>query len=246
MISMKFVGNIRGAGLTTEELERSIERSLQELELLNAPHVNVSVREYASQPVSIIGAVRMPNIYQIKGQKTLFSMIALAQGIDVTTAGKTIQVIRAQKDGESEREVITIDVSDFQEGNAALDIPIYANDTINVRRAGVVFAIGEVVRPGEYTLKTETNTSVLRVLSKSGGATKEAKKQAALLVRIHDDGKREDFPLDLDRIIEGKAPDVRMLEDDILFVPPNKVKTVLNETLRNTIGVVSGRLIYRP
>jgi polysaccharide export outer membrane protein len=244
MISLKMIGSLQAGGLTPEQLERAIEKALKDKKLVNEPHVTVTVRDYASQPVSILGAVRQPNVYQIKGQKTLSGMISLAQGLDISTVGSTIQVIRAAKDS-SPRETITIDAADFQRGNPALDIPIYANDTIFVQSAESVFVLGEVAQPGESVLRNGVNITVLKALAKSGGPTKEAKRKDALIIRVQQDRSRVEIPVDLDKIAQGKADDVEMMPNDILFVPTNRGRAIFNQTLQNTIGVVTGRLIYR-
>jgi polysaccharide export outer membrane protein len=245
MISLKMIGNIHAGGLTPQELERSIEQALKEKKLVNEPHVTVTVRDYASQPVSILGAVRKPNVYQIKGQKTLSSMISLAEGLDTSIVGSTIQVSRASKDNPSQREAITIDAADFQRGNPALDIPIYANDTIFVQTAESVFVLGEVAHPDEFVLRNGSNITVLKALAKAGEAAKDAKKKDSRIIRVHRDGHREEIPVDLDKISKGTAADVEMMPNDILFVPASKTKAIFNQTIQNTIGVVSGRLIYR-
>src|SRR6516162_1470508 len=94
VISMPLLGPVEVIGHTPQEVERSVEESLKQ-KYINDPHVTVFVREYASQPVSVIGAVKMPGIYQIKGQKSLYDMLAMAQGLD-NNAGNSIQVIRAK------------------------------------------------------------------------------------------------------------------------------------------------------
>jgi polysaccharide biosynthesis/export protein len=244
-ISLKMIGSIHAGGLTPQELERAIEKALKDQELVNDPHVTVTVRDYASQPVSILGAVRQPSVYQIKGQKTLSSMISQAGGLDTSTVGSTIQVSRAPKDSGSPREAIKIDVADFQRGNPAVDIPIYANDTIFVQTAESVFVLGEVAHPDEFVLRNGVNISVLKALAKGGGPTKDAKKKDAIIIRVHADRSREEIPVNLEKIAQGKADDVEMMPNDILFVPASKTKAIFNQTIQNTIGVVSGRLIYR-
>lgn len=243
-ISLKMIGTLQAGGLTPPELERAIEQALKAKDLVNDPHVTVRVHEYASQPVSVMGAVRMPNIYQIKGEKTLFSMIAQAQGLDPNTVGSTIQVIRAPNESESERQVITIDIADFQRGNVALDIPIYANDMVNVQAAESVFTVGELMRPDEFVLRNGKNISVLQAISKSGGPTKDAKMKAVSIVRYHKDGTHEEIPVDFDKIVQGKADDIQLMPNDILFVPPAKIKAAINKALSSTVSVVTGRLVY--
>jgi polysaccharide biosynthesis/export protein len=244
MISMQMLGSIQAAGLTPQELERTIEKALKDKNLINEPHVMVTVREYASQPVSILGAVRQPGVFQIKGHKTLATMISQAGGLDASIIGSTIQVSRASKDS-SPRESITIDAGDFQRGNPALDIPIYANDTIFVQTAESVFVLGEVAHPDEFPLRNGVNLSVLKALAKGGGFTRDAKKNDAVIIRIRQDRTREEIPVNLDKISQGKNDDIEMMPNDILFVPSSKAKSILNQTLQNSISVVTGRLIYR-
>jgi hypothetical protein len=64
------------------------------------------------------------------------------------------------------------------------------------------------------------------------------------IIRIHQDGTKEEIPVDARKILEGSANDITLLPNDILFVPANKLKTGLMKTLDSTINVVSGRLIY--
>jgi len=245
MISLKFLGNFQAGGLTPQELERAIEKALKEKELVNEPHVTVRVRDYGSQPVTIMGAVHKADVYQIKGEKTLSAMISQAQGLDANTVGSTIQVIRAPKQPGAEREVINISVVDFLRGDAALDVPIYANDRIMVQAAESVYVMGEVRQPGEFVLKNGLNLTVLQAITKGGGYTKEAKKQDSKIIRIHRDGRREEIKVDVDKMANFKADDIELMPNDILVIPPNKVKAAFNRTVESTIGVVSNRLIYR-
>jgi polysaccharide biosynthesis/export protein len=244
LLSIPLVGVVEAAGKTTQQLERTIEAALKN-KYIKDPHVIVLVREYASQPVSIIGAVRMPGTYQIKGQKTLLDMLAQAQGLD-QSAGKTIQVIRRNGDSPEERETIVVNSEDlFQNGKAELDIPIQAGDTINVLRASSIFIVGEVVRPGEFPLTQGKNFTTGMAVALGGGFTREARKNLCKIVRVHGDGTKEEIPVNIAKIFDGSLDDVPLQPNDILFVPANKVKTGLMRTLDTTIAVVSGRLIYR-
>jgi protein involved in polysaccharide export with SLBB domain len=172
-------------------------------------------------------------------------MISLAGGLEMNSAGSTIQVSRASKDAATPREAITIDAADFQRGNPALDIPIYANDTIFVQTAESVFIVGEVSRPEEHVLRSGKNITVLQAMSTSGGPTKDAKKKDSRIIRVLQDGSKQEIMVDLDKIYKGTADDIEMMPNDILFVPSSKTKAIINQTLQNTIGVVVGRLIYR-
>ena len=212
---------------------------------LNDAHVNVFIREYASQPVTVVGSVRIPGIYQMKGQKSLWEMIAQAQGLDQLTAGNTILITRKGTNGEADR-TITIKTEDLvQNGQPELNVPIQANDVINVLQAGSIFVVGEVTRPGEFPLKLGKNVTAGQAIALASSFTREAKRGACKIIRIHSDGSKQEIVLNVGKILDGSHADVMMQPNDILFVPSNKIKTGLAKTLDSTIAVVSGRLIYR-
>jgi polysaccharide biosynthesis/export protein len=245
IVSLPLIGAVQAADKTPQEVEKAIEGVLKE-KWLNDPHVTVLVREYASQPVSVLGAVKLPGIYQMKGQKFLLDMLATAQGLDQMTAGQTIQVIRRKGDNAESAETITVSVEDlFQNGKTELNIPIQAGDVIHVLQAGSIFVVGEVLRPGEFPLRQGRNVTAGQAVALGSGFTKEAKKNECKIIRIHADGTKQEIAVNVGKIYEGSVNDITLMPNDILFVPANKVKNTLMKTLDTTIAVVSGRLIYR-
>jgi polysaccharide export outer membrane protein len=249
-ISMPLLGPIEATGLTSQELATKIEDSLRR-NYVNDPHVTVFIREYASQPVSVVGAVEAPDIYQIKGRKTLMEMLALAGGLR-EDAGGTIQVIRSRPPVAGEAfsaarpDTISISVEDlFERGQTALNVPILSGDVINVLQAGTVFVLGEVNRPDQYVLRNGRNVTVTQALALGGGFAPDAKRSETTIVRLHLDETREEIPVDADKLLKGEIPDVAMLPNDILFVPSSKAKPALRRALDAAIGVVSGMIIYR-
>jgi polysaccharide biosynthesis/export protein len=244
VVSLPLIGAIEAAGKTTQEVERSIEEAFK-AKYVHDPHVTVLVREYASQPVSIVGAVKVPGIYQMKGQRFLLDMLATAQGIDPIAAGQTIQVIRRAGESPESARAINVGVEDlFQNGKTELNIPIQPGDIINVLQAGSVFVVGEVVRPGEFPLRQGKALTVGQAIALGSGLTREAKKAACKIIRLHPDGTKEEIPVNVGKIFDGSLTDVALMPNDIFFVPSNKVKSGLIRTLDTTIAVVSGRLIY--
>ena len=249
-ISMPLLGPVEVIGHTPQEVERSIEEALKQ-KYINDPHVTAFVREYASQPVSVIGAVKLPGIYQIKGQKSLFDMLAMAQGLDLN-AGNSIQVIRARtaESGSDQQEArsteaVSVSIEDlFENGKTELNVPIYAGDTINVLRAGSIFVAGEVMHPNEFVLRNGKNVTLSQAIALANGFTKDAKRAECTVIRYHRDGSKEEIRADAAKILRGQAADVAMLPNDILFVPANKVKPSVMRALDSTITVVMGRIIY--
>jgi polysaccharide export outer membrane protein len=244
-ISMALVGELSAASKTPRELEQLVESTLRAKKLVNEPQVRVLVREYASQPVSMMGAVRVPGIYQIKGQKYLLEMLAMAQGLDQALAGQTIHVYRRESElGDAIQTSINVEDL-FEKGKSELNIPIKAGDVINVLPAGSIFVVGEVTRPGEYVLRQGKNVTVTKALALGGGFNREAKKNQSLIIRLHSDGTREEIKINAQKILDGSLDDVALMENDILFIPSNKVKNGIMKALDQSIQVVTGRMIYR-
>jgi len=245
-VTLPLVGAVDVAGHTVREVEEAVERTLKE-KYVNDPHVTVFLREYASQPVSMIGAVRSPGIYQIKGEKSLLDMLAMAQGLD-GEAGSTIQIIRAKSSGSGPDEPVervSVNTQDLMEnGKTELNFPIYAGDTINVLRAGSVFVVGEVNRPNEFVLRNGRNVTLTQAIGLANGFTKDAKKAQCTVIRYHKDGSKEEIKADAAKILRGQANDVTMLPNDILFVPAAKLKPAALRVLDSTIAVATGRLVY--
>jgi polysaccharide export outer membrane protein len=250
-VSLPLIGPVQVSGMTTQELATEVEESLR-ANYIRDPHVTVLIREYASQPVPILGAVNAPGIYQMKGQKRLLEMLSMAQGLN-EEPGSTIQVIRAPSGSPSEdgtvppSESISISIEELlEQGKTELNIPIYAGDVINVLQAGSVFVVGEALAPGQKVLRNGRNVTVTQAVALAGGFTLDARRDESLIIRVHLDGSREEIPVgDANKILRGEVPDVVMLPNDILWVPPNKAKPILRRVLDTTIGVVTGLLVLR-
>jgi polysaccharide biosynthesis/export protein len=252
-IALNYIGVVEAAGKTPLQLGHDIEDILKAKDI-NDPHVTVFVREYASQPVSVLGAVRWPGIYQLKGQKLLLDMLAMAQGLS-DTAGQTIQVVRRGTSGPQsttepsgqtpETQTVSIDrTALFENGDYRLNIPIYAGDIINVLSAGSIFAVGELQKPGEYPLPHGKPVSVMQAIALGGGLNSAAKKKESFIVRLHTDGTKEKIPINIAKILDGSEQDVSLKANDVLFVPSNRVKTGFTKALDSATAIVVGRMIY--
>jgi polysaccharide export outer membrane protein len=91
-ISLELLGTVRAAGLTPRELEIVLQELLRRT-YMKDPHVGVFVRELQSHPISVVGAVKMPGVFQIRGSKSVLEMISMAQGLS-EDAGETVMIMR--------------------------------------------------------------------------------------------------------------------------------------------------------
>jgi polysaccharide biosynthesis/export protein len=81
------------AGLTETQANQMIADVLQANGLVSHPEVDVRVKEHKSNPITVVGAVQHPMIYEAESNVTLLEVLAAAGGIS-NDAGETIIVTR--------------------------------------------------------------------------------------------------------------------------------------------------------
>lgn len=251
-ITLPLLGVVRAAGLTPRELELVCQELLRRT-YMKDPHVSVFVREMESHPVSVFGAVEKPGVFQIRGTKTLLEILSLAEGL-ADDAGDTVIVMRGSsfpgarpENGASGKESIEIDLKELLETGAShYNVPIYPGDIVKVTRAGIVYVVGEVRKPGGFVLKSNEKVSVLQAVAMAEGLTRTSAKGQARIIRTDETtGDRREIPLDLGKILAGKAPDPLLEPNDIVFVPNSAARSAFMRGLEVTLQTVSGVLIFR-
>jgi polysaccharide biosynthesis/export protein len=98
-ISLQLLGAVHAAGLTPRELESVLQELLRRT-FIKDPHVGVFVQELQSHAVSVVGAVKMPGVFQMHGSKTLLEVLSMAQGL-ADDAGDSVLIMRGTRSGES-------------------------------------------------------------------------------------------------------------------------------------------------
>lgn len=250
-IHLPMVGRVPIAGLTVEQVAAEISRRLEVY--VKRPDVSVSVAEFRSQPVSVIGAVKNPGVQQVQGQKTLIEMLSMAGGIDNVTAGSTLRITRrlewgaiplpgAKIDPTKQFSVAQMSVKSLLEAkNPEENILVKPYDVISVPRGETVYVIGEVGKAGSFLLNDSEQVTVLQALSMAGGATKMAQPQHARVLRqAPGQSSRSEIAVDLNKILDGKLPDVPMQANDILFVPNSIPKRAAIRALEAAIQMGTG------
>ena len=229
-ISMPLIGYVRIAGLSSSEAEGAIEAVLRQNNVVNDPQVSVYVKEYTSSGISVAGEVTKPGFYSAIGPHRLFDVLQAAGGPTDKAANKVVISHRDQKD------VTTLSISKNPAEMTASNVELQPGDTVVVPKAGIVYVLGEVTRPGGYVLNSTGGITVLQVVAVAGGPTHVASAGKTRLLRRTESGFQEQ-PIDLKKLLRGKAPDVSVRDEDILFVPTSGIKTALNaSTLVATMG----------
>jgi polysaccharide biosynthesis/export protein len=251
-IKFPMAGRIHAAGLTSEQLEAELTKRLSVY--LEKPDVAVTISEFHSQPVSVIGAVNTPGVHQIEGRKTLVEILSSAGGLQ-QDAGPTITITRriewgriplasAKDDPTVKFSVAEIDLKPLISAKTPeKNIVIRPYDVISVPRAENVYVIGEVAKVGPLTLNEGHSISVLQAVSSSGGVLRTAAAGNAKILRpVAGSSKWAEFPVDIKKILKGQAKDQTLVAGDILFVPDSAGKRVGLRALEAAIqmGTLAG------
>ena len=247
-INLPLAGRIHAAGLTLAQFEGQIERTL--VNFVKEPQVVVTVTEYNSQTVSVLGAVNIAGTKSVVGSKTLYEVLSLAGGLR-PDAGSIIRVTRstsqgpiplptAKTDATGQFSVASVDVKAILNAtDPAQNIEVKAGDVISVSKADVIYAVGSVTRPGGFPLNQDTSLSALQVLSLAGGLTTTAALERAQILRtVPGSSEPAQIAVNLKHVMSGKAPDVPLRPNDILFVPNSAARTLTLKAL-DILGMVA-------
>jgi polysaccharide export outer membrane protein len=253
---------VRASGLTPFQLQDKLAELLQTNGLVSTPQVSVSVKEQHSQPITVIGAVKTPMVIQALRRTTLLQALSQAGGVG-DDAGGTVIVTRNRVEASdlaapddpatpSASQTFTINLSDILDsGDSRFNIPLVGGDVVSVPRAGIIYVVGAVTRPGGFLLQNDfDHMTMLKMLSLAGGTTNTAKTKNAVILRKNPaTGQRDQVPVDLSKVMHLKTQDVQMQANDILFVPDSNGLRALHRAgdvgiaLTEGIGVVAaGRM----
>jgi len=251
-LTVPMIGRLKVAGLTAGQLESELAARLEKY--IRHPKVAVTVTEFHSQPVSVIGAVTTPGIVQLQGRKTLVEVLSMAGGLR-NDAGQNVTITRrlesgplplsgARPDATGQFTIAEVRLKDVLEARKPeQNITVEPNDIISVPRAETIYVLGAVNKAGGFVLNDRDALSVLQALSLAGGLERTAAPQKAKILRITPGTtKREEVPLDLKPIFSGKASDVALQPDDILFIPDSTQKKAALRAVEmlTAIGTTAG------
>jgi len=251
---------IHAAGLTLDELASRVEWDLRASGLVTNPHVSVTAKESQAHSVAVTGAVNKPHLVPVFSHTTLIEVLSEAGG-PTESAGSTVRVARgdigrsalrgtsqpSSAQGQNETQTLMVDLKNLLDGDPGLNVPIFPGDTVTIPLGGVVYVVGAVNKPGGFVLSTERHgMTVLQALALAEDAKPTAVRDKALIVRqtSQSDGARQEIPVKLGQIISGKATDVALQPNDILFVPDSAGRKALRRGAEAAIQLVTGVVVW--
>jgi polysaccharide export outer membrane protein len=206
-IIFPLAGKLVIGGLSTSGIADTVAKKLDGEYIIN-PQVSVFVEQFKSKKIVIIGEIVKPGLYELSGPTTLLELVSLAGGT-TKGAGQTAIITRAHKNEESDKETITVNVTDLiKSGHEAVDVPLKDGDTVTISKAGLVYVTGQVKRPAAYSL--EANTTVIKAITMAGGFTELASQSKVKIIRKV---KGEE------QVLEKVSLHEELMPEDVMIVP---------------------------
>ncbi len=241
-ILLPLAGTLHVAGMTLAEITDAVSQRYKDAKILVAPEVTVFVAEFMRRTITITGEVRGPGVFPIAAPRTLTDTLAMAGGLN-DNASRTVSIVHAA----DPRQIIHVTLNvgaqtpeSIQEGR----MEILPGDSIFVARSGIVYLVGELMRPGGFQVEHNNRLTLLEAVALAGGLTRTAKASQSRLIRRSATG-REEMRVDLQKVLYGGGPDMLLTDGDIVFVPTSIRKEYTQALITGAIGAATSYGIYR-
>ena len=199
------VGRVKASNHTTAELERKLQTLLAQGFIRN-PQVTVSVQEYRSKNVYVVGEVSKPGPYPLTGAMNILELVSKA-GLAAGTSVGEVLIVRPHApvsgptlptQSDTQADVIKVDLGRIQAGDISTNVALRPNDTVFVPPAPKVFVSGEVKNPGAYAFFP--GMTARQLVSVAGGLTPQGSSGRLKVVR-EEDGKPKEHGIKLDEAV---------------------------------------------
>ena len=190
-ITFPLIGEVVLSGLSPEAEAKKISRLLKDGGFIIRPEVALTVKEFQSQKIPIMGRVNQPGEYALKGESRVIDMISQAGGLK-EDAADIIIVVKKSGDKSIKHEV---DLLGFYAGDMAQNIKVSEGDFILVPKMDTFYIHGEVKRPGMYRL--ERGMTTMQALSVGGGISERGSLKNIKVTRRLSDGATKKVEVEL-------------------------------------------------
>ena len=217
-ISLPLLGEVPVAGLTVSEAKQKLTSLLARDYLVN-PQIDVKVKEYQSQFVTVLGEVNSPGRKGLRGRTRLIDVLVDAGGFTPRASGE-VSITRAEGTFDAGEKLLRLrfgSASPTAIDQINLELVLRNGDIITSLPKFYVTVEGEVVRPGRYVL--DGDLTVTGAISTAGGLTRYGKNGIQVRRVDGQTGKTTIIEVDLKDVRKGKKPDLPLLPNDVVTVP---------------------------
>ncbi|HEV2914554.1 MAG TPA: polysaccharide biosynthesis/export family protein [Pyrinomonadaceae bacterium] len=241
MIRMPFIEDDLMAACHTEgELAKEI--ATRYLKYQRNPQVDVFIKEYASQPVAVIGAVNAPGRFQLQRRVRLLELLAFAGGPNIERSGLNVQVAHAEMasvcgepvENNSDLGLTMYSLRDTLRGEEKANPYVRPGDIVTLPEAEQVYVVGNVIKPSSIAIKEQL--TVTRAIAMAGGTMPDTKSNRVRIIRqLPGSTTKTEIYVDLKAINSRQAEDVVLQANDIVDVPTSGGKRLLRSIFSSIV-----------
>ena len=173
-IQLQYLGTVKAAGRTIEQLSTEISQALEKGGFFTKPVVQVNIASYASRYVTVLGNVATPGLVPVDRAYRLSEIIARVGG--VRESGAAYVILRPKSGGERHILISTLATGDLNE-----DPYVSPGDKIYSPPAELIYVSGQVKGGGAFAILPDM--TVRMALSRAGGLTDSGSDKRVTITR---------------------------------------------------------------
>jgi polysaccharide biosynthesis/export protein len=235
-VSLPLVGDVAVQGMSAADAAKAVEKRYLDGQFLKHPDVSVFIEEFATQQVAVLGQVGKPGSYSLPAARSLIDVLAMAGGL-TEIADRHITIERASHAASAE-----VFLSNRADDALEANVQVFPGDKVVVPKAGIIYVLGDVGRPGGYVMQNESRMTVLQAVAMAAGLNRTASADHVRLVRGKD-GQFAEQEIPLKEMQRGEVPDLLLEANDVLYVPFSFGRHLLMGT-SSIAASASAALIY--
>ncbi|MCW5889157.1 MAG: polysaccharide biosynthesis/export family protein [bacterium] len=236
VITLPLLGPVRAEGLTTSELEALLAQRLVRADILRKPQVTVSLAEYRSGVVAVMGTVEKPGLYPVTRPGATIADVVWAAGGPTKEAGRIVAFTPAGQADPIRLDLETLIQPDSDE-ERRMNVRVAAGDVVSISPAGNVLVDGWVEKPGAYPVTR--GLTLAGAIAAAGGNHFAADRRQAVVKRSVGPNEQKMYVVDLDAVASGAAPDMPLADGDVVSVPPSTARLIPWGMWKVTTGMVA-------
>ena len=235
-VSLPLIGDVAVQGMSAADAAKAVEKRYLDGQFLKHPDVSVFIEEFATQQVAVLGQVGKPGSYSLPAARSLIDVLAMAGGL-TEIADRHITIERASHAASAE-----VFLSNRADDALEANVQVFPGDKVVVPKAGIIYVLGDVGRPGGYVMQNESRMTVLQAVAMAAGLNRTASADHVRLVRGKD-GQFAEQEIPLKEMQRGEVPDLLLEANDVLYVPFSFGRHLLMGT-SSIAASASAALIY--
>ena len=228
-VSLPLVGNVRIGGLTLTEAKKVLRKAFEKY--VTNPRVNIEITEYNGFRVSVLGEVEKPDVYSLKGSRSVLDVLAQAGGLK-DDASRTIILTHL---GPRNHSALYINLEKLVDNwKFSKDLMLQPGDILYVPKADNIFVDGFVRKPDAYPLTHPT--TVTDAITEAGGMPMDADPTQVVIYRRNEAGNKKIIKVNIDKIRNGEEKNVLLEPNDVVIVPSSGIKVFVYHFFGFSVG----------